>query len=85
MASVSSYRDRTAEFRSVSERLKRSVGGGPAAEYGAVDGGGTGTSPATDAAVAAVAARSEFNKKASRSVWGSIRSPRRSDVSPNNM
>ncbi|KAK1270531.1 Syntaxin-31 [Acorus gramineus] len=66
MASVSSYRDRTAEFRSVSERLKRSVGGGPAAGDEAVDGGGTGTSPATDAAAAAVAARSEFNKKASR-------------------
>ncbi|KAK1297990.1 Syntaxin-31 [Acorus calamus] len=66
MASVSSYRDRTAEFRSVSERLKRSVGGGLAAGDGAVDGGGAGTSPATDAAAAVVAARSEFNKKASR-------------------
>ncbi|RVW81288.1 Syntaxin-31 [Vitis vinifera] len=55
---VSSYRDRTSEFRSLSERMKK-IGGMAVANHAEDD-------PATSRSLASASSRSEFNKKASR-------------------
>ncbi|KAG9453954.1 hypothetical protein H6P81_006858 [Aristolochia fimbriata] len=56
-ASVSSYRDRTAEFRSLSDRLKRVEGTSSGSASGSFHDSST---------TAALLSRSEFNKRASR-------------------
>ncbi|XP_059597407.1 syntaxin-31 isoform X3 [Vitis vinifera] len=55
---VSSYRDRTSEFRSLSGRMKK-IGGMAVANHAEDD-------PATSRSLASASSRSEFNKKASR-------------------
>lgn len=69
-AQASSYRDRTHEFSSISERLRKSISPSNAVAGINSSGGGAGGSTKIEGSRSTVAFQSEFNKRASKIGYG---------------